>query len=417
MKNCTNFILFFCLLGGLFMSCNHRQQNIPTLLQQTDSLLNKEHYRMAHSQALVAELGGALSDINCNEKRFELALKAGDTLFACHILHNYSDTLMCAHRNRESIAQLQRLIRIDSTFRPSHVQLSLAINYANLGMTDSAVYYTDKAERTINEIQKHDKTQTNHQMLKVRIMSTIILLLAVVIIIIIAYQQNLRNKEHTIRSLSNNLQNYIQQQKENEVRIKQNKEYIRSLQAQPTDQKKDQHSEQFSLITQLELQNKNLTQSNQDLQQQIETNWKKLKETQLKTQHIQELTTEMLLLKEREQKLTEQLIAVHPLINELRKSPRFIHPADLAVLRQLTDEIYQNFTSRLSKRFTNLTDADLQLCILIRLGFSIPQIATFTAISPTSVSQQKSRTKKRIQQQDPDSFTEGETLDLWLRKF
>lgn len=416
MKNCTNLILFFCLLGGLFMSCN-RRQNIPTLLQQTDSLLNKEHYQMPNSQALAAGPGGDLPDSDCDEKGFELALKTGDTLFACHILHNYGDALMYAHRNRESIAQLQRLIRIDSTFNPCHVQLSLAINYANLGMIDSAVYYTDKAEQAINEIQKHDKSQTNHQMLKVRIMSTIILLLAVVIIIIITYQQNLRNKEHTIRSLSNNLQNYIQQQKENEVRIKQNKEYIRSLQAQLTDQKKDQHSEQLSLITQLELQNKNLTQSNQDLQQQIETNWKKLKEIQLKTQHIQELTTEMLLLKEREQKLTEQLIAVHPLINELRKSPRFIHPEDLAVLRQLTDEIYQNFTSRLSKRFTKLTDADLQLCILIRLGFSIPQIATFTAISPTSVSQQKSRTKKRIQQQDPDSFTEGETLDLWLRKF
>lgn len=155
----------------------------------------------------------------------------------------------------------------------------------------------------------------------------------------------------------------------------------------------------------------------QELQKQIETNWKKLKETPVRTQHIQELTTEMLLLKEREQKLTGQLIAIHPLMNELRNSPRFMRPEDLAVLRQLTDDIYQDFTSRLNSRFTNLTDVDIQLCILIKLGFSISQIAILTAISPTSVSQQKSRTKKRIQQQEPDSFAEGETLDLWLRKF
>ena len=64
---------------------------------------------------------------------------------------------------------------------------------------------------------------TNHQLLKVRIMTVITLFLAVVIILIIIYQQNLKNKECTIRRLSPNLQNYIQQQKENEIRI-QNKE-------------------------------------------------------------------------------------------------------------------------------------------------------------------------------------------------
>lgn len=257
---------------------------------------------------------------------------------------------------------------------------------------------------------------TNHQLLKVRIMAVITLFLAVVIILIIIYQQNLKNKECTIRRLSPNLQNYIQQQKENEIRIKQNKVYIRSFQDQQTGQQKDQEPEQTSQISQPEQQNKSLAPANQELQEQIETSWKKLKETPLRTQHIQELTTEMLL-KEREQKLTGQLIAIHPLMNELRNSPRFMRPEDLAVLRKLTDDIYQDFTSRLNSRFTNLTDVDIQLCILIKLGFSISQIAILTAISPTSVSQQKSRTKKRIQQQEPDCFAEGETLDLWLRKF
>lgn len=257
----------------------------------------------------------------------------------------------------------------------------------------------------------------DHQLLKVRIMTVITLFLAVVIILIIIYQQNLKNKECTIRRLSPNLQNYIQQQKENEIHIEQNKEYIRSFQNQLTGQQKNQEPEQTSQISQPEQQNKSLALANQELQEQIETNWKKLQETPLRTQHIQELTTEMLLLKEREQKLTGQLIAIHPLMNELRNSPRFMRPEDLAVLRQLTDDIYQDFTSRLNSRFTNLTDVDIQLCILIKLGFSISQIAILTAISPTSVSQQKSRTKKRIQQQEPDCFAEGETLDLWLRKF
>lgn len=52
---------------------------------------------------------------------------------------------------------------------------------------------------------------------------------------------------------------------------------------------------------------------------------------------------------------------------------------------------------------------DVQLCILIKLGFSISQIAVFT-----SVSQQKSRMKKRILAVDSCLFGEGETLDSWL---
>ena len=257
---------------------------------------------------------------------------------------------------------------------------------------------------------------TNHQLLKVRIMTVITLFLAVVIILIIIYQQNLKNKECTIRRLSPNLQNYIQQQKENEIRIKQNKEYIRSFQDQQTGQQKDQEPEQTSQISQPEQQNKNLALANQELQEQIETNWKKLKETPLRTQHIQELTTEMLLLKEREQKLTGQLIAIHPLMNELRNSPRFMRPEDLAVLRKLTDDIYQDFTSRLNSRFTNLTDVDIQLCILIKLRFTVAQIAILSVISPTSVYQQKSRMKKRILRIEPDVFSHGETLDVWLYK-
>ena len=67
--------------------------------------------------------------------------------------------------------------------------------------------------------------------------------------------------------------------------------------------------------------------------------------------------------------------------------------------------------------FPNLTELDQQLCCLIKLGFSVSQIAVFMAVSPSSVSQQKSRMKKRILQQKTDSFTEGETLDLWLHRF
>jgi hypothetical protein len=56
----------------------------------------------------------------------------------------------------------------------------------------------------------------------------------------------------------------------------------------------------------------------------------------------------------------------------------------------------------------------MQLCLLIRLRFSNAQIATLTAVSPASVSQQKFRLKKRLLQMDDTLFKEGETVDMLI---
>ena len=134
-------------------------------------------------------------------------------------------------------------------------------------------------------------------------------------------------------------------------------------------------------------------------------------------QHIQTLTNEMEQLREREHRLAERLISEQPFINELRHSPRFIKEADKSCLAALVDDVYNNFTSRLTTRFPNLTEMDIQYCILIKLHFTVSQIAVLSAISPTSVYQQKSRMKKRIQTLEPELFTDGKTLDEWLNEW
>lgn len=122
-------------------------------------------------------------------------------------------------------------------------------------------------------------------------------------------------------------------------------------------------------------------------------------------------------MREREHRLAERLISEQPLINELRHSPRFIKETDKSCLAALVDDVYNNFTSRLTTRFPNLTEMDIQYCILIKLHFTVSQIAVLSAISPTSVYQQKSRMKKRIQTLEPELFTDGETLDEWLNEW
>ena len=463
-----------------FMEC---KAMIEDMLRIAHKLPVKEHYQMVYSLALVSQLGGDTSNMACHEKGFQLAMEAGDTAFAYHILNNYGVALMLDHQYKASLALYHRLIRLyPSSISRFMLPVNFGLIYLDLKMNDSASYYIRWTERLIDSMQMHSKgrillgsrgsvnqmrtvldermgkpieklkfvrycdsiqedllakhntalrqqetraqlEQRNYkliisrQKMELRIAVVVSLLLGVILLLIIIYQQNLKKKERTIRRLSEELQQYNKQLKDNEVLIAQNNEHILELQMQLSLHKADEQEEQRLLIGQLEEQNRKLTLANRDLQQQIETHWHKLKSSPLKTQPVQELTTEMLRLKDREEELACRLIAAHPLVASLRSTPRFLQPEDFVRLSVLVDEVYPKFTDRLTAAFPNLTELDVQLCILIKLGFSISQIAVFTAVSSTSVSQQKSRMKKRILQHQSDIFAEKETLDLWLHRF
>lgn len=463
-----------------FMEC---KAMIEDMLRIAHKLPVKEHYQMVYSLALVSQLGGDTSNMACHEKGFQLAMEAGDTAFAYHILNNYGVALMLDHQYKASLALYHRLIRLyPSSISRFMLPVNFGLIYLDLKMNDSASYYIRWTERLIDSMQMHSKgrillgsrgcvnqmrtvldermgkpieklkfvrycdsiqedllakhntalrqqetraqlEQRNYkliisrQKMELRIAVVVSLLLGVILLLIIIYQQNLKKKERTIRRLSEELQQYNKQLKDNEVLIAQNNEHILELQMQLSLHKADEQEEQRLLIGQLEEQNRKLTLANRDLQQQIETHWHKLKSSPLKTQPVQELTTEMLRLKDREEELACRLIAAHPLVASLRSTPRFLQSEDFVRLSVLVDEVYPKFTDRLTAAFPNLTELDIQLCILIKLGFSISQIAVFTAVSSTSVSQQKSRMKKRMLQHQSDIFAEKETLDLWLHRF
>ena len=111
------------------------------------------------------------------------------------------------------------------------------------------------------------------------------------------------------------------------------------------------------------------------------------------------------------QALTSVLIDRDEVVGQLRSHPKFLTDEQWRYLQTLTDRVYEGFTTRLAGRFPKLTPADLQLCLLIRLRFTNAQVATLTAVSPASVSQQKFRLKKRLLQMDEALFANGETVD------
>lgn len=116
-------------------------------------------------------------------------------------------------------------------------------------------------------------------------------------------------------------------------------------------------------------------------------------------------------LDEQVQALTAALIDCDEIVKQLHGKPKFLTDVQWKYLRELTDRVYDGFTRRLLERFPQLTPADQQLCLLMRLHFTNTELATLMAVSPASVSQQKFRLKKRMMQTDEMLFSDGETLD------
>lgn len=111
------------------------------------------------------------------------------------------------------------------------------------------------------------------------------------------------------------------------------------------------------------------------------------------------------------QALASAMIDADDVVKQMRTQPKFLPETQWEYLQKLTDRVYKDASKRLLQRFPQLTPADNQLCILIRLRFSNAQMATFLAVSPASVSQQKFRLKKRMLQSDGSLFADGETLE------
>ena len=111
------------------------------------------------------------------------------------------------------------------------------------------------------------------------------------------------------------------------------------------------------------------------------------------------------------QALASAMIDADEVVKQLRIQSKFLADSQWDYLQKLTDRVYKGASKRLVLRFPQLTPADSQLCMLIRLHFSNAQIATLIAVSPASVSQQKFRLKKRMMQADGRLFADGETLD------
>ena len=247
---------------------------------------------------------------------------------------------------------------------------------------------------------------------KTQLSLTLVLLVAVslamgIVIVVNLYRRKLRISREQING-------FILAREKNESIIRRNEQVITQLKEQIADgqEAQEQLEESKAALASLQQQTETLRNENTSLQQRIERYKHQPSEEEIAT--LKANANRMHLLEERERELTAELANNNELMRKLRESPKFLGAAEWKKLEGVTNRIYNRFTERIKTQYSHLTEVDIQLCILLKLRFTVSQISILTATSPSSVSVQKNRLKKRLLQKDEHLFDNGQTLDMYL---
>ena len=228
-----------------------------------------------------------------------------------------------------------------------------------------------------------------------------------IIIVVNFYRRKLRRSREQING-------FILIQQKNERIIRHNEQMIADLQTQIADgqEAQEQLEESKAALVGLQRQTEVLRDENANLQQRIEKYKHQPSEEEIEKWKAN--ANRMYQLEERERELTAELANNNELMRKLREKPKFLGASEWKKLEDITNRIYNRFTERIKSQYPHLTEVDIQLCILLKLRFTVSQIAILTATSPSSVSVQKNRLKKRLLQKDEHLFESGQTLDMYL---
>lgn len=451
-----------------YPNCTHMFRRIVEL---------KELPINVYSLGLAMALERSDSAVYYMNRAVELSMQEKDTVQAIFFLRNMMDTQIYAlNAYQDAIYTAQRLInandllRLNDNFLVESCYECMTQAYLKKSDLDSAQYVLNKADSMVqiiginhphtknvlflyqalidytrnrgfnltdmaqyNEIldekQRNEKKNTyqlkgsNERLTadalvlmvekqRTRFSLMVVLLVAVFLAIAIILLVNLYRRK--LRKTLEQINRFILAQQENEGIIRRNEQLIADLQHQISDgqEVQEQLEEQKFALATLQQQTEALKNENVVLQQRIEKYKHQPSEEEIKK--LKESACRMHQLEERERELTAELANNNELMRKLRETPKFLGATEWKKLEDITNRIYNRFTERLKAQYSNLTEVDIQLCILLKLRFTVSQIAILTATSPSSVSVQKNRLKKRLLQIDEQLFDSGQTLDMYL---
>lgn len=243
-------------------------------------------------------------------------------------------------------------------------------------------------------------------------------LLGIIAVLIYIYQRKLMIKERVLQKKEEEIRLNTIKINENEILIKRNRLRMEELRAQIAANigMKEQLEEFNRTYSEIKRQNEGLTEENQILQKNIDKYSSSLMAQSEELKKLNEIAIESQHLHDRERILCNQLVIKTKPLYEIITAPKYIEDMQWENIVECINMIFDNFTVRLVKKIPTLTEYDLHLCCLIKIGLDNSSIATLLGISPSSVSKQKFRIKERISRQS-DTKSENFALDLWIWDF
>ena len=249
-------------------------------------------------------------------------------------------------------------------------------------------------EKLVTEKQKLELEKAN---ITYWWMFTIVIVLLLGILLIYIYLRKriaIQKKEEELTSLALQLH-------QKELEVEKNESYIVELQSQF---EKNNKKEELYMVQVEEL--KNLKKENERLSLEKNLLYEKIASYSISSQELEK----------REKELCSLLLTQIPFLRQLHLKPVYLNDTELSDICQITDNIFHHFTQRLSKAISSLSEHEIILCCLIKLRFSITEIAVFLNIAPTSVSRSKLRVKNKIYAELGEDSKE-KSLDIWLWEY
>lgn len=322
---------------------------------------------------------------------------------------NLGDLYRLTENYDSAIPYLEKALQTKNLYTKRSAYQCFSYAYAQQGNYKKAVEYNNlywKCNDSIQKVEnrkaviaveakyKHEKLLTEKQQLELKQSKLIFwgssLLFVAIIIILLVYMDK---KRITIR-LFEQLHAIRSQIAENKRTIASYQEQIDSLSLRQSDYD-DLQQEKASL----EQEVSNLLEQNEKLNSQ-------------KSQILVRLNQ-----KDEEIKQYEEIIKQRentPDIFTRIKQTHTIEEKEWPELIARTDALHQQFFERLRKAFPQLTETDLQLCCLIRLGYDKKEQKSLLKITNDSLEKRKQRLKRRL---DPNKKWEKGELEQFIHHF
>lgn len=290
---------------------------------------------------------------------------------------------------------------------------------------DSLLFYNDSIIRidkgkeiiAYKEKFNNEKLLSEKQRLKIEKanvtywwMFTIVIVLLLVILLIYVYVRKriaMHKKEEELTILALQLHS-------KELEVEKNDSYILELQSQyeQSTKKEEFYIEQIEILNNLQQENKRLLEEKNMLQEKMAS----YSISSHELSNVKLLSDKLLLLEKREKELCSLLLSQIPFLRKLHLKPIYLNDTELNDICKIADNIFQNFTQRLSNDVSVLSEHEIILCCLIKLRFSIAEISVFFNITSASVSRSKLRIKNKICSELGESLRD-KSLDIWLWEY